>query len=175
MPVKLIEGPKKKLLLILTLLILIEGCGYTLRHPFLVKTDLDGFDRIGEINVYNKENIFEYMNGEAENYFIFGFLSLNVVNFISMNSRARMISEIYDMGTSEGAQGIFSQYTQGHGEALNGMGDYSWTDSHIVLFGRGKYFIRIWPEPTLDAKEPHLDDLIVLGRSIDSVLEMFIK
>ena len=76
------------------------------------------------------------------------------------------------MGTPQGAREIFKKYSQGPGKQVHGLGDSAWTDNHLVLSRRGKYFSRVWPDPAFGTKEPELNDLLGLCRSQDSVLKM---
>jgi hypothetical protein len=50
-------------------------------HPFLHGLDFKGFEQKGPLLIYNRKNIFEYMNGEAENYLPNGFILLYVGKF----------------------------------------------------------------------------------------------
>ena len=95
--------------LVLLLLILCQ-CARThttAQHPFLHGLDLKGFEQKGPMLVYNCQNIFEYMNGEAENYLPKGFNLLYVGKFLVQGKDAEMVMEVYDMGSQKGAGSIF--------------------------------------------------------------------
>jgi len=59
-------------LLPLTILF-ISGCQDSLSNPFLKGLDIKGFEQASSLVIYNRNNIFDYINGEAEVYFPFGF------------------------------------------------------------------------------------------------------
>ena len=76
------------------------------------------------------------------------------------------------MDSTEGAQGIFSRYSHEGGTTIKGLGESAWTDNHIVLFQRGKYFFRVWPDPSLELKmKPNINDLRGMSRSLDVVMK----
>ena len=113
---------------------------------------LDGFEKKSELSVYNKDNLFDYINGEAEIYFPFGFQFLYLQTYRGRETGAQMIMEAYDMGTPEGAKGIFGKYTQEGGAQIQGLGESAWTDNYIILFRYKRYFLRIWPDPSFEAE-----------------------
>ena len=76
------------------------------------------FEQAGPLTVYNRTNLFDYMNGEAETYLPFGFRLLYVSIFSNGKTDSRMVLEIYDMSTPEGAGGILKKYSSEGGTSL---------------------------------------------------------
>ena len=139
----------------------------------LTGADPPGFTTVGLPEVYDEENLFAYMNGEAEAYFPFGFRSLFVRSYQEQGNEVQMFVEAYDMGTSSGAHGIFEAYTRRKGSPVPGLGDTAWTDNRrVALFCRGRYFFRVLPDPSQDVtKEATPADLLQLSRALDKTLE----
>jgi len=140
------------------------------RNPFIGGLNIEGYE-LADSAVYDKENVFDYINGEADIYFPFGFQYLYVLQLKMALGGTRAIVEAYDMATPKGAQGIFKQYTQDGGEAIQGLGEAAWSDNTIILFQRGRFFLRIWPDDSADLTlSPDYQDLLKLSRLIDVVL-----
>jgi hypothetical protein len=139
------------------------------RH-ILEGLDLEGFKQARPLVVYNKDNIFDYIDGEAEVYFPFGFELLYSLSYRNPETDAWMVVDAYDMGTSQGALGVFGRFTEEGGKEIQGIGEAAWTDDYVVLFRRASYFFRIWPDPSSDsAASPGLSDMFELSRQIDRV------
>jgi hypothetical protein len=107
------------------------------------------------------------MNGEAEAYLSFGFRLLYVSIFRTEKTDSRMVLEIYDMGTPQGAGGILKKYSSEGGSSLSGIGDAAWADKGIVLLRQGNYFMRIFPDPSPENEvKPAMQEMIDLAREI---------
>ena len=160
------------LLHVLLVFMLWNGGGHASpRNPFFEGLKVEGYDPVSSA-VYDTENVFDYMNGEADVYFPFGFQSLYVLQWKKVLGGAQAIVEAYDMGTANGAQGIFDQYTQYGGEGIQGFGESAWSDKTIILFNRGRFFLRIWPDDSLGmTRSPDYKDLLELSRSIDGLMQ----
>ena len=117
------------------------ACVRTHQDPFLHESKIEGYVKTGIREVYDKEDIFDYLNGEAEAYFPYGFRMLFIQGYRKNHTDEQVIVEAYDMGGPEGAKGIFESYTREGGKGVRGLGDAAWTDSHLVLFHTGRYFL----------------------------------
>ena len=111
---------KAGLVLLLLILCQCASSNKTADHPFLHGLELRGFEQKGPLLVYNRQNIFEYMNGEAENYLPKGFILLYVGRFFVQGKDGEMVMEVYDMGSSKGAGSIFRVYTRPPARPLKG-------------------------------------------------------
>lgn len=140
-------------------------------HPFLHGFDFKDFGQKGPLLIYNRQNIFEYMNGEAENYLPNGLILLYVGKFLAKGRDAEMLMEVYDMGSSKGAGSLFSIYARPPGEALAVIGDNAWKSKSRCVFHRGPYFIRITGNPAAGSDFwPSPDNIVALARDADRVL-----
>ena len=140
-------------------------------HPFLHGLDFKGFEQKGPLLIYNRKNIFEYMNGEAENYLPNGFIFLYVGKFLVQGRDAEMLMEVYDMGSSKGAGSLFRIYARPPGEALAGIGEKAWRSKSRCVFHWGPYFIRVTANPAAGPDFlPSSDNIEALARDADRVL-----
>ena len=152
-------------------LILLFSCSFPRPNPFLEGPKLKHFEQTGPLTVYNRVNLFDYMNGEAETYLPLGFRLLYVNIYRTEKTDSRMVLETYDMSTLEGAGAILKQYSTEGGSILPGIGDSAWADKGIVLFRQGNYFVRIFPDPSPENEvRPTMQEMLDLAREMVPIL-----
>jgi hypothetical protein len=151
--------------------ILLLSCSLPKPNPLLEGPKLNNFDQAGPLTVYNRTNLFDYMNGEAEAYLPLGFHLLYVSIYRTEKTDSRMVLEIYDMGAPEGAGAILREYSDERGSSLLGIGDRAWVAKGIILFRQGNYFVRIFPDPSPENEvRPTMQEMLDLARAIASLL-----
>ena len=152
-------------------LILLFSCSFPRSTPLLEGPKLKHFEQAGPLTVYNRVNLFDYMNGEAEAYLPLGFRLLYVTIYRTEKTDSRMIFETYDMGTPEGAGAILKQYSTEGGSSVLGIGDSAWADKGIVLFRQGGHFVRIFPDPSPENEvRPTMQEMLDLAREMVPIL-----
>ncbi len=158
----------KTALLIVSAGILLCGCGPG--NEFLKGLKLPGFEPVGPVAVYNADNLFNYINGEAESYFPFGFRFLYKQSWRG-DSGCLLTVDAYDMTDSRGALGIYRKFSEAMEATIKGAGDAASTDGHIVLMRKGRLFMRIMPDTALDAKaRASVEDMTAMARALDGAL-----
>ena len=68
--------------------------------------------------MYNRDNIFNYMDGEAETYLPLGFRLLYIERYRKPGTGELILVEVYDMGSESGAKGIFGVYSRKGGRRV---------------------------------------------------------
>ena len=91
---------------------------------------------------YDSRTLFKYIDGAAELYLAYGFANLTVRRFEKSN-QPPLIIELYDMGSSEGAYGVFSYEQQ---DEETGIGQGSEFGGGLLRFWKGNYFVSIYAE-----------------------------
>lgn len=156
---------------ILALALFFAGCLPHRENKILVSAPIGGFEQVGAITVYNKNTLFDYMNGEADVYFPLGFHLLYVSLHESERTGSRMVLEIYDMTSSKGAAAALEEYSAGGGSSVSGIGKAAWADKGIVLFTEGRYFARIFPDPSPENQgDPTMEEMLDLARAATTLL-----
>lgn len=159
---------------LVVLILIFCGCSYsyaTADHPFLHGLDLKGFEQNGPLLIYNRNNIFEYMNGEAENYLPRGFVLLYVGTFLVRGRDAQLAMEAYDMGSQKGARAVFDVYARPPGQGFRGIGKAAWKSKSRFIFHRGPYFFRIASDPAAGPDlSPAPEELEAFARETDRLL-----
>src|SRR5512147_2433040 len=102
-----------------TTLFVMMICVFTLAHlgsgdempkknpEFFLPTETAGWKWDGKEMKYDPKTVFSYMDGSAELYLAYGFQSL-VVHRYEKPDRPPITVELYEMGSSEDAFGVFS-------------------------------------------------------------------
>jgi hypothetical protein len=155
----------------LVLSLFLTACALPRLNNILESEPVNGFEQVGPTTVYNKTNLFDFINGEVVVYFPLGFRLLYTKSYMSQANDALVLVEIYDMGSSEGSLGVYDYYSEREGSIIPGIGDAAWTDKWLILFRRNGYFVRISPDPVPDYPErPADEEMIALARHIDDLL-----
>jgi hypothetical protein len=108
---------------------------------------------------YNSKTLFDYIDGAAELFLAFGFQNLTARRFEKSNQPPITI-ELYEMGSSEDAYGVFSFDRQD--EAV-GIGQGSEFGGGLLRFWKGKYFVSIYADGGGAEVEP---TLLKMGRAV---------
>jgi len=113
----------------------------------------------GRDEIYDRNTIFRYMNGAGELYRSYGFRKLLVRRFLK-KGQPDIVVELYDMGSSEDAFGVFTHERMEEGV---GIGQDSEYEAGWLRFWKGNFFVSIFAEgETPLAKQAILD----LGQAI---------
>ena len=152
-------------------LTLLLSCSLPRPNPLLEGPKLRSFEQAGPLTIYNRANLFDYMNGEAEAYLPFGFRLLYLNIYRTEKTDSRMVLEIYDMSTPEGATGILKKYSSESGSSIPGIGEGAWSDKGIVLLRQGNYFVRIFADPSPENEvRPTMQEMLDLAREIAAAM-----
>jgi hypothetical protein len=109
-----------------------------------------GWAATEKIVFYNKDNLFERINGEAEIYFPFGFDLLASARYqSSVNPQIAIDADIYRMGSLLDAFGIYAGYRRAD-DAGAGIGADGVISSSQLLFYQDRYFVRLQATGTLE-------------------------
>ena len=119
----------------------------------------DGWRLDGEDAPYDRETIFEYMNGAGEVYLSFAYRGMIVRRLIDDDGN-EIVIELYDMGIGADAFGIFARNWSGE-EA--GIGQNSEYRSGYLLFWQDRYFCTVF---TYGENEKTEATIFELGKAI---------
>jgi hypothetical protein len=97
----------------------------------------------GKIEVFDKDTLFNHINGEAELYFPYGFDSLVSANYVSKkNQDLSIVADVYTMGSLLDAFGIYSNYRKPSNSWVM-IGAEGFVSSSQLLFYQDRYFVRL--------------------------------
>lgn len=105
-------------------------------------SELSGFKMTEEPEYYNQENLWDYINGSAPGYLAYGFQKM--VTFIVMNleNRLELAIDIYDMGDTLSAFGIYSVERSPDGRPVN-FGCDGFQSDNTLYFWKNKYYVKL--------------------------------
>jgi hypothetical protein len=102
-----------------------------------------------KIITYTEDNLYKYINGEAELYYPYGFKALATTIYIrSDNPEIGIVADIYEMGSPIDAFGIYSRYRDPD-EELVSIGTEGFVNESQLLFAKDRYFVRLSPTGTV--------------------------
>ncbi|MEN8262515.1 MAG: DUF6599 family protein [Nitrospirota bacterium] len=107
--------------------------------------EFETLNRAGQPRTYNRENLYEYINGHAEFFIKSGFLKLTVTDYIQKGSTPNQpdaVVDIYDMGKAIHAFGILSDEAGENPLDLQ-IGSMGFKTSQGINFIKGKYYIKV--------------------------------
>jgi hypothetical protein len=107
--------------------------------------EIAGFNRAGQIRLFTKENLYEYVNGHAEYFISAGFIGLAVGEYGKAGyeeTDPEVVIDVYDMGKSIQAFGVLSDESDGNlSEIRTGLTGFRTPQG--ISFVKGRYYIRI--------------------------------
>ena len=127
---------------------------------------IDDWKKSSDLAVYDSDNLYTYINGGAELYISFRFINLVSQSYGNEEDEEIQI-DIFDMGSSQNAYGIFSHSRETVDDFL-GAGIESEYSGGLLTFWKGRYYVSILAYPETDSKK-----LVVqkLGRKIGAQIQ----
>jgi len=104
--------------------------------------DLDKWKQTEETQIYYPESLFEYINGAAEIYLSYEFKELAVNQYEQADSECNIIVEIYDMGNSTNAFGIYSAERFPDNQFVP-VGLQGYLEEGTLNFITGSYYVKL--------------------------------
>ena len=116
--------------------------------------------------IYNRETLFDYINGGAELYLTYTFREAFVRRFVKADEPdMEILLDVYDMGSSEEAFGIFSIERQ---DPDIGIGQDSEYGGGLLRFWKDRYFVSM---VVLGDEQTAKPVMMELGRAVaDAIL-----
>ena len=128
-----------------------------------VPNEVRGWKAEGPDGTYDRETIYDYIDGAGEVYLQYGFRSVLVRGF-AREGQPRISVQLFDMGTPAEAFGIFS--FEREGESI-GIGQDSEYEGGLLRFWKGRWFASVSAESETDEARQAIRSL---GEAIASAL-----
>lgn len=124
----------------------------------------EGWKWDGKEEVYGPRTIFDYMDGAGEVFLAYHFKNLMVRQF-ERAGHPRIIAELYEMGSSNDAYGIFSLERQ---DEEAGIGQGSEFGGGLLRFWKGRFFVSVYA----DGEGPEAGKVVLLiGRAMANSIQ----
>jgi hypothetical protein len=116
---------------------------------------------------YDKDTLFDHIDGEAELYFPYGFDVLATATYINTkNPDLWIVADIYRMGSLLDAFGIYSNFRRS-GTTEVAIGAEGFVSSSQLMFYQDRYFVRLQATGTTSLEK---DTFLTLGRILSKNL-----
>jgi hypothetical protein len=103
--------------------------------------EIDGWQKKGECESYSPENLYQYIDGAAENFLSYGCQRLLVQNWA--NDRGQVLSaEVYFHGSLENAFGMYSSERPAAGDYFS-LGSEGYAEAGILNFFCSAYYVKL--------------------------------
>jgi hypothetical protein len=126
---------------------------------------INGWRMVGTPMFYDEDNLFEYIDGRAEEYRAYDFYMLVSAQYALRDSEDEFVTvDIYDMAADANAFGVYSaqRYPEADYVEIGGQGFFTQAS---LEFWKGRYFIKI---STVMPSELLRDIMIQFGQQISS-------
>jgi len=126
--------------------------------------DQVGAWRVSEADaVYDRETLYDYMNGGAEVYLSYDFRRVTVRRFLGPDD-GEIVLDVYEMGSSPEAFGVFSTSVE---DPEAGLGQGSEYGGGLLKFWRGGYFVSA---VNMGVDEEGDAALLEIGKAVDATM-----
>jgi hypothetical protein len=123
---------------------------------------IPGWKRATEIEIYDQETLYNFMNGAADLYFTYGFQRLAVGQYTHTGGDSLQV-EIYRLATDADGYGLFKYNS--YGEPIDLGVDGEIASGHQLAFWQKRSFVQIIAHGTVDDANLH-----AFGESVAAAL-----
>jgi len=93
--------------------------------------------------LFDKDTLFDHINGEAELYFPYGFDVLATATYVNgNNSEVWIVADVYRMASPLDAFGIYSNYRKADAASIT-VGAEGFVSSSQLMFYQDRFFVRL--------------------------------
>ena len=124
---------------LLAVLVHLAGGGAVGEFSAKIPKKIGSWTAIGEDRIYDRETLFDYMDGGAEVYLAFDYRDVWTRRYADPGGR-ELTLDIYDMGSSAEAFGIFSCDRE---DPPAGIGQDSEYGFGLLRFRQGRYYVAV--------------------------------
>jgi hypothetical protein len=118
------------------------GSRESLRRLLPAVTGEDGWRMATEPDFFDSENLWEYIDGQAEMYLDYGFQQVVTVDYISPDGTRSLAVEIYLMESPTHAFGLYAA-ERSPGESFIEIGVQGYIGENILNFWKGSYYVKL--------------------------------
>jgi len=106
---------------------------------------------------YGPETLFEYIDGAAENFISYNFVELALGQYRGADGKAELTVEIYDMGASDNAFGIYGSERYPESRFLP-IGVQGYIEDGVLNFYAGRFYVKLMAYEAGDKTDAALKD-----------------
>ena len=132
------------------ILLVLVGCGgkaMSLAGAFPGADAIPGWTSSGEVEVFDRENLYDLVDGQADAFFVYGFEQVAVRNYENAEGAALSV-EIWQLATPADAYGLFTASIAGEPAAAGNDGDAD--PGRRWIFWQDRYYVQVRARQALD-------------------------
>lgn len=126
--------------------------------------NLEGWAVAGKDSIYNRKNLYDYIDGGAELYLSYGFKEL-ISRIYTAPGQPDILLDLFDMGTSQNAYGVFSHSRETEDSTFGQGSQYT---PGLLLFWKDHYLVSILAIPETEESKKAV---FSLARQIEAAIE----
>ena len=142
------------------------GCKKKIADPFPASGAVAGWDKGDKTQSYDATNLYEYIDGGAEQYISAGVVGVSTSDYKFQGS-LEATADVYTMKTADGAKTIFDADPPTADSKSVQLGDAARLYGQSVVFRKGPYLVRI---TAFEAAPGEGDALLALAHGIEGKL-----
>jgi len=124
-----------------------------------VPQEVEGWQSAAPDETYDRETLFKYIDGAAEVYLAYGFRRVLARRY-TKSDEAPIALDVFDMGSSEDAFGVFAFERDGPDVGIGQGADYG---GGLLLFWKHRFFVSILAAPETPARRKAV---LSLGKAV---------
>ncbi len=136
-------------------------------NPGTLFPRIKGWETTIDKTVYDKLNLWEYINGAADLYLAYDFENLYMAEYLNSKGQAVKV-EIYRHSSAENAFGIYAAERMADYNFVD-IGIQGYTESGALNFFSGEYYVKMISSGTTIVEQ---DALLTIAEKINSTLDM---
>ncbi len=106
------------------------------------ENDLEGWKKNGETLFYGPDDLWEYINGQAEAFLMYDFREVAAQHYLD-GSDLEIKIEIYEHGSPLMTFGIYSQFRSPEVSCLD-IGNEAFGDEYSLHFWKGRFYVKVY-------------------------------
>jgi hypothetical protein len=110
-----------------------------------------GWTQQGEARTFDSETLFDYMNGNSEGYFAYGFALMKGVTCVNA-AGDQLVIDVSEMGDPDRAWGFFVT-NRDQGSPVEAIGSGGQVLPRRATFAKGRYYLEIAASPDKDHRQ----------------------
>jgi len=141
------------------------GCKKKVVDPFPKSNAVAGWEKAGETRVYAGKDLWQYIDGDAEQYVSAGVVTTTTADYKFQGSLEAVV-DVFTMADAGGAAKVMGTRQAQDAKTVQ-LGDGGVAMAQSVVFRKGQYFVRI---VAYEAMPNGQDALVALAHGIEAKL-----
>jgi hypothetical protein len=145
--------------------LLLVACSRSASGDRLLPGRVGEWRAASEVESYDTETIFGYIDGHAEVYMAYGFERCLSRRYLGPGGGTEIVVDLFEMATSDDAFGVFTHDLDGEPATIghDGLYRYGW-----LSFWKGRWFVSVYAADETDASR---SGVFELGRAVAGRIE----